>query len=672
MKKTKIGIGALKEALEKIKKQEEEVEAMGEEKKVVSVEKREIKTVRQQPRPKKINHKALMELKLLATTVPIAKKASLVEKRIEQLDTKFRAPILCVLGHVDSGKTKMLDNLRKTSVQQNEVGGITQQIGATNVPFETINERAKFCDKINIPGLLLIDTPGHESFKLLRSRGSIMCDMAILVVDIMHGLENQTIESINILRENKIPFLIALNKIDRLYGWRSSPDEDVFSLIENQTKSTTREFEKRSLEIICQMAEQGLNAALLNQNANVKKVVSIVPISAQTSDGFANLFSLIVDFSQQIISKQLTISTKLHCSVMEVKKLFGFGTTIDVCLKSGKLKVSDKIVLAGQDGAIVTEIRSILLPEPNKEFRVKNIFSNYSEAVGSQTVKIVAKDLEKALAGYPLFVAHNEEEVENFKLEFKDVKSFMTHDEIGVFVHASTMGSLESLLEFLKTSKIPVASACIGDIFKKDVIKASVMLEKDPQFAVILGFDVKIEKDAQECAQNLNLNIFSADIIYHLFDKFMAFRANLKEKKRQEFKDIAVFPFKAKILPGFIFNARDPIIVGIKIEAGSVRIGAPICAICDKKVVDLGTVTSIQINNKSVHIAKQDQEVCIKIDNTTGSAPKLLGRHFFETDQLVSKISRTSIDALKDYFRDDMTKPDWFLVKELKISFQIA
>lgn len=523
----------------------------------------------------------------------------------------LRAPVICVLGHVDTGKTKILDNLRRTRVQEDEAGGITQQIGATNVPLETIQERTKMCrhiykNSLRIPGLLIIDTPGHESFKSLRSRGSSLCDIAILVIDIMHGLEPQTIESINILKEKKTPFLVALNKIDRLFDWKSSPQQDVIKVLESQPENTMREFETRTNEVIVQLAEQGLNAALFFKNPDVKSYISLVPTSAHTSDGIGNLMALIIEFSQTILAKRVSYSKDLQCTVMEVKAIPGLGTTIDVCLVNGKLKVSDTIVIPGQEGPIVTQIRGLLLPQPNRELRVKNNYILNKEVMGAQGVKIAAKELEKSMAGFPLFVAHKEDEIDYYKEELqnmlKQALSSIKLSDTGVFVQASTLGSLEALLEFLRTSKIPYAGISIGPVHKKDITMASIMLEKDPQYAVILAFDVKVEREAQDMADHVGVKIFTADIIYHLFDKFMGYRDELKAKKREEFKDVAVFPFKLKILPQFVFNTRDPIICGVKIEAGFVKIGSPVCAMCDtvgeregKEVCFFSTVLKIKI-----------------------------------------------------------------------------
>ncbi|KAA0193013.1 Eukaryotic translation initiation factor 5B [Fasciolopsis buskii] len=163
-------------------------------------------------------------------------------------ETDLRAGVICVLGHVDTGKTKILDKLRNTNVQDREAGGITQQIGATNVPRQNICSATKMCpyfsaEELRVPGLLIIDTPGHESFTNLRVRGSSLCDLAILVVDLMHGLEEQTKESIRILRSRKTPFIVALNKIDRLYGWKSNPSLDVKTTLESQDQMTLNDFD---------------------------------------------------------------------------------------------------------------------------------------------------------------------------------------------------------------------------------------------------------------------------------------------------------------------------------------------------------------------------------------------------------------------------------------------
>ncbi|KOX78671.1 Eukaryotic translation initiation factor 5B, partial [Melipona quadrifasciata] len=591
----------------------------------------------------------------------------------------LRAAVVCVLGHVDTGKTKILDKLRRTNVQDGEAGGITQQIGATNVPIDAIRESTKHVkgfdeNKFKIPGLLIIDTPGHESFSNLRNRGSSLCDIAILVVDIMHGLEPQTIESINLLKSKKCPFIVALNKIDRLYDWQTMNRKDIQDIVKSQAINTQREFEKRSKDVIVQFAEQGLNAALFYENPDPRSYVSLVPTSAITGEGMGNLLSLIVDACQGPLAKRLMYSEELQATVLEVKALPGLGTTIDCILVNGMLKEGETMIVAGTDGPIVTQIRSLLMPQPLKELRVKNAYIEHREVKAAQGVKIAAKDLEKAIAGLNLQVAQKSDEVDVLKEEIaKELSSALGNirlAERGVYVQASTLGALEALLDFLKSSKIPYAGIRIGPVVKKDVMKASIMLEHDSQYATILAFDVKIERDAQELADSLGVKIFQADIIYHLFDKFTAYREELKQRKRDENKHIAVFPCKLRILPQYIFNSRDPIVMGVMVEAGIVKEGTPLC-VPSKDFVELGVVTSIEYNHKPVESARKGQEVCVKIEPIPGEAPKMFGRHFDEKDFVVSKISRQSIDACKEYFRDDLVKTDWQLMVELKKLFQI-
>ncbi|XP_062302524.1 eukaryotic translation initiation factor 5B isoform X1 [Osmerus eperlanus] len=592
---------------------------------------------------------------------------------------KLRSPVVCVLGHVDTGKTKILDKLRHTNVQDGEAGGITQQIGATNVPLETIIEQTKMVknldkDTIKIPGMLIIDTPGHESFSNLRNRGSSLCDIAILVVDIMHGLEPQTLESINLLKEKKCPFIVALNKIDRLYDWKKSPDTDVVTALKKQKKNTKDEFDERAKAVIVEFAQQGLNAALFHENKDPRTFVSLVPTSAVSGDGMGNLIGLLVELTQTMLARRLAHCDELRAQVMEVKALPGMGTTIDVILINGHLREGDTIIVPGVEGPIVTQIRGLLLPPPLKELRVKNQYEKHKEVNTAQGVKILGKDLEKTLAGLPLLVAHKDDEVpvlrDELVRELKQTLNSIKLEEKGVYVQASTLGSLEALLEFLRTSKVPYAGINIGPVHKKDVMKASAMLEHDPQYATILAFDVKVERDSQEMADGLGVRIFSAEIIYHLFDAFTKYREDYKKQKQDEFKHIAVFPCKLRILPQFIFNSRDPIVIGVTVEAGVLRQGTPLC-VPSKGFVDIGIITSIEMNHKTVDSAKKGQEICVKIEPIPGESPKMYGRHFEATDFIVSKITRASIDALKNWFRDEMTKTDWQLIMELKKTFEI-
>lgn len=607
-----------------------------------------------------------------------------IQRRKEEAEknrtlSKLRSPVVCVLGHVDTGKTKILDKIRNTHVQDGEAGGITQQIGATMVPQFALRDQCKMVKNfvnldLKLPGLLIIDTPGHESFSNLRSRGSSLCDIAVLVVDIMHGLEPQTIESLNMLKQRKTPFIVALNKVDRLYEWKANKNKDIQDVIRSQQRNTKMEFEERTKEVILQFNEQGLNAALCYENQDQRSYVSLVPTSAASGDGMGNLLGLVVELSQALLAKRLAFSEELQATVLEVKAIPGLGTTIDVILVNGRLREGDTAILAGHEGPVVTQIRSLLMPQPLKELRVKNPYQEFKEVEAAQGIKIAGKDLDKAIAGLQLLVAQHPDEVEYLKDEvastLKEAMNAIKLSERGVYVQASTLGSLEALLEFLRTSKIPYSGIRIGPVVKKDVMKASIMLEHDNQYAAILAFDVKVERDAQELADSLGVRIFQANIIYHLFDAFMAYRDELQAKRRNEFKHIAVFPCKLRILPQFIFNSRDPIVVGVSVEAGVVKEGTPLC-VPSRENLEIGTVTTIEINHKAVETARKGQEVCIKIEPLGGEAPKMFGRHFDHTDIVVSKITRQSIDACKEYFRDDLQKTDWQLMVELKKMFQI-
>jgi len=607
----------------------------------------------------------------------------ITEKELEEInkvEEGMRCPIVCILGHVDTGKTKLLDKIRSSNVQGGEAGGITQQIGATYFPPSKLDTEMRklkgtYDVERKIPGLLIIDTPGHESFTNLRSRGSSLCDFAILVIDIMHGLEKQTLESLQLLRQRKTPFIVALNKIDRCYEWKSKPYNSFRDSLNKQKGDTRGEFRDRTDQTIAALAGEGINAVLYYDNNDPREWVSLVPTSAITGEGIPDILTVITDFSQKYLKKRLQIKAGLQCTVLEVKVIEGLGTTIDVILVNGVLKEGDTIVLCGFNGPIVTTIRALLTPEPMKELRVKNEYVHHKFVKASQGLKISAHGLEDAIAGSQLLVADTEEDVdglvEETQRDLENVLNKIEKSVEGVCVQASTLGSLEALLEFLRTSKIPVSNVAIGPVHKKDVMKAmkaNAQVDSRKEYATILAFDVKIHPDAQEYADQNDVTVFSADIIYHLFDQFTEYVKKIRDEEKNLKGKEAVFPCLLRIVPNAIFRNRDPIILGVDVVAGVLRVGTPL-AVPDAGNLKIGFVESIEMNHKHVNEVRPGAgSASVKI---ASEGNIMAGRHFTEKNQLVSYMTRNSIDALKQYFKDEMTTADWKLVIQLKKVFDV-
>lgn len=594
----------------------------------------------------------------------------------------LRSPICCILGHVDTGKTKLLDKIRQTNVQEGEAGGITQQIGATYFPVEALEKKTAVVNKdgkfeFKVPGLLVIDTPGHESFTNLRSRGSSLCNIAILVVDIMHGLEPQTLESMRLLRDRKTPFIVALNKIDRLYGWSRIDNngfQDSFSL---QKNSVQQEFRDRLEATKVQFAEQGFNSELFYENKSMARNVSLVPTSAHTGEGIPDMLKLLVTLTQERMTNSLMYLSEVECTVLEVKVIEGLGTTIDVILSNGVLHEGDRIVLCGNPEPIATNIRALLTPAEMKELRVKSAYVHNKEVKAAMGIKIAADGLDTAIAGSRLLVVGKDDDEEDLMDEvmgdLQHLLAKVSKTGRGVSVQASTLGSLEALLEFLRVSKIPVAAISIGPVYKKDVLRAGIMLEKAKEYAVMLCFDVKVDKDAKAYADEIGVKIFEADIIYHLFDKFTAHMKALEEQRKEDSKMLAVFPCVLK--PVAVFNKKDPIVVGVDVVEGNLRLLTPIAAIKInpvtkvKEIISLGRVTSIERDHKQIPICKKGQpSVAVKIE---GPNQPLYGRQLEEKDTLYSLISRQSIDTLKEFYRSDVSNDEWALIVKLKKEFDV-
>ncbi|RAO71241.1 uncharacterized protein BHQ10_007253 [Talaromyces amestolkiae] len=618
------------------------------------------------------------------------RKAEAAERRRKQHEEALaarskddlRSPICCILGHVDTGKTKLLDKIRQTNVQEGEAGGITQQIGATYFPVDALKQKTAVVNpdgafEFKIPGLLVIDTPGHESFSNLRSRGSSLCNIAILVVDIMHGLEPQTLESMRLLRDRKTPFIVALNKIDRLYGWKKIDNNGFQESLAMQSKGVINEFRSRVEQTKLAFAEQGFNSELYWENKSMARNVSLVPTSAHTGEGIPDMLKLLTTLTQERMTNSLMYLSEVECTVLEVKVIEGLGTTIDVVLSNGVLREGDRVVLCGLNGPIATNIRALLTPAPLKELRLKSQYVHNKEVKAALGVKIAANDLEHAIAGSRLMVVGPDDDEEDLEEEvmsdLENLLSKVSKDQRGVSVQASTLGSLEALLEFLRVSKIPVSNISIGPVFKRDVMLAGTMLEKGfKEYAVMLCFDVKVDKEAQAYADDVGVKIFTADIIYHLFDDFTKHMAELTEQRKEESKMHAVFPCVLKTVA--VFNKKDPIVVGVDVVEGSLKLLTPIAVVKQnaagqKEIIQLGRVSSIERDHKAIQVCKRGQpSVAVKID---GANQPSYGRQLEESDTLYSEISRKSIDTLKEFYRSDVTMEEWGLIKKMKPLFDI-
>jgi len=215
----------------------------------------------------------------------------------------IRSPIAVVLGHVDHGKTTLLDKIRGTSVAAREPGQITQWIGASLIPAQTITRicgplLTRFNLKIEVPGILFIDTPGHETFSNLRKRGGSAADVAVLVIDLTKGIEPQTVESLNILKARKTPFLVCCNKIDAIPGWKSSPDGSFLANTDPQRPEVLTELDNRIYTMMGTLSRYGFRADRFDRIKDFSKTIALVPASAKTGEGLPELMAMLVGLTQ--------------------------------------------------------------------------------------------------------------------------------------------------------------------------------------------------------------------------------------------------------------------------------------------------------------------------------------------------------------------------------------
>jgi translation initiation factor 5B len=544
----------------------------------------------------------------------------------------------------------------------------TQHIGASFFPLETIKE---ICEpilgkrrwEIKIPGILVIDTPGHRAFFNLRQRGGSVADIAILVIDIIKGVEDQTIESIEVLRARKTPFLVAANKIDLIPGWRPFPSSPCMESIGKQEEAVRRELEERLYNIIGSLSKLGFSVDRFDRIRDFTRTVAIVPVSAKTGEGIPELLLVLIGLTQQYMQKRLGVSKgAAKGSVLEVKEEPGLGTTLNAIIFDGILKQGDTIVLAGKERPIVTKVRALLLPKPLQEMRAPTeAFVPVSEVLAAAGVKIVAQGLEEALSGSPLYAVPSEDTPEKYvKAVLEEIGEFrILTDKLGVILKADTLGSLEALKAELEAKGIPVRMADIGDVSKRDVVEAKVVKRAQPNYGVILAFNVKVLPDALEEAMG-EVEIFRREIIYQLIDDYLEWvRKKEEDRLREAIKDL-VFPGKIRILPGYVFRRSKPAIVGVEVLAGRIR---PRNAMLKADGREAGTILQIQDKGKAISEASKGMEVAISLEGP------IVGRHIEENDILYVNVPERHAKALRERFLN-LLSPDDIKVLEEFIELQ--
>ncbi|MBN1244222.1 translation initiation factor IF-2 [Candidatus Bathyarchaeota archaeon] len=577
----------------------------------------------------------------------------------------IRQPIVCVLGHVDTGKTLLLDKIRRTSVQAREAGGITQHIGASFFPVETLKQLigpflSMLKGEIEIPGLLIVDTPGHEAFTNLRRRGGSVADIAILVVDILKGFEAQTYECIEILKTRKTPFIVAVNKIDRIPGWKPQQVTSFLKAYAAQDPYVKESLDNKLYEVMGNFSREGFSTNRFDQIKDFTSTIALVPTSAKTGEGVTELLMVLVGLAQQYLKKRLqTTEGPAKGSVLEVKEEPGLGLTLNIVIYDGTLEKDDLIVVGGKEKPIVTHIRTILVPKPLDEIRdPRDKFSAVNCVFAAAGVKVVAADLEGALAGAPLYAVPSGEDPEKYvKLVAEEIKKIrITTNVKGIVLKADTLGSLEAIAEILKQNSVPVRIADVGDVSKRDVVEASVVKTHEPLFGAVLAFNVKVLPDAEEEAANAGVQVFKDQIIYNLIDTYVDWLKSKREaKSEQEFEKL-VKPGKIVVMPGFVFRRAKPAIFGVEILGGQLK--PKYSLIRAEDGADVGEVQQIQDKGKAISEAKQGMQVAVSMDKP------IVGRHVFEKDILYVKVSEHDAKALLATHLEKLTAEQQEVLKE--------
>ena len=571
----------------------------------------------------------------------------------------LRQPVVVVLGHVDSGKTSLLDKIRGTFVQSHEAGGITQHIGASFFPIEIIQSlTGSLFKKISssahsIPGLLVIDTPGHEVFANLRVRGGSAADIAIVVVDVNKGFEPQTIESINILKKRKVPFVVAINKVDRITGWKNGNSNFISEVIKIQPNEVQSDLDNKIYNVLGSLSELGFNSEAFWRVKDFAKEVALVPVSASSGVGIPELLTVLVGLTQQYMTQKLERHEgNARGIILEVKEETGLGPSANIILLDGVIRQGDLIVVAKRESAIVTKVKSLLLPKPLDEMRdPRDKFRHVSMVSSAAGLKITSPDLEGVIAGSPLYgLVSKSKENEIKKIVESEVKSVIVNtDSNGIILRCDTIGSIEAISEMLKKDKIPVRSSDIGQVSRRDVMTAAAVKDKDRYLGVILGFNVKILEDAEKEAFERGIKIFNEKVIYNLVRNYTDWVSYQKEHEESIlFNEIPPI-CKLEFMKGYVFRRSDPAVFGAEISIGKIK---QKMVVMDKDGKKIGIIHQIQDKGKTIDEATKGMQVAVSINGPQ------IGRQINEGDIFYTYVNSNQAKMLIGRFHHKLNEEE--------------
>ncbi len=564
----------------------------------------------------------------------------------------LRTPIVAVLGHVDHGKTSLLDKIRGSAVIEGEAGAITQHIGATAVPLDVVSSIAGELvdpDDFDLPGLLFIDTPGHHSFTTLRSRGGALADIAILVVDVNDGFQPQTLEALDILKRSQTPFIVAANKIDTVPGWNPQADLPVTQTYESQSDRVRQRLDENLYEIIGNLSDQGFSADLYWRVQNFQRNVGVVPVSALTGEGVPDLLAVMMGLSQRYMKEAMEIDVTGPGvgTVLEVKEEKGFGTTIDTVLYDGTIKSDDTIVVGGLNEPIVTDVRALLQPRPLAEIRTESRFEDVGQVDAAAGIKVAAPDLEDAMAGAPVRVVRNrdlDEVIAEVQAELADIA--VDTAEQGVVVKADTLGSLEAMADALGEAEIPIVRAEVGDVAPRDISVASTA--EDPKQEAVLGFAVDVLANAERQAEIDDVELFTDDVIYQLIEEYTDHVEAIERAQQDTILDNITRPSRFRVLEDHVFRQSDPAVVGVEIYSGTLQNNSYVVTWEANEPVRVGQVKGIQEQGDDVDEARAGERVSVAIDGPT------IGRQVKEGDLLWTDLPEKHAKILEQELTEEI------------------